>query len=385
VTILLVLFWLSIGGIIYVYFGYPLLLLLVSKIKRRSINQREIFPTVTVLIAAYNEEKVIRERIRNCLSCDYPMEKLEVVVGSDGSDDKTNEIVRQFSEQNVKLDYSPERKGKLGVFNRAIPKARGEIVIFSDANSEFDQGAIRKLVRNFSNGDVGCVSGTKCIKVQDELTAGQGESLYWKYESFIKRKESNIHSAMGADGSIYAIRKKLYSFPEEDIGYSDDFIISMQTISQGYRLIYDPEAIVYEDASDSLRAEFKRKIRTLSGGIHGYVKLKHLLNPFRSPIWWQLTSHRILRFLVPYFMTTALISNIVLYLYSNSKLYAFTLSTQCLFYLLAITGAFLGNRGIKVKIFYFPFYFSLVNFTPVSALLRFLRGKTETKWGKIGR
>ncbi|MCR4432271.1 MAG: glycosyltransferase family 2 protein [Tepidanaerobacteraceae bacterium] len=377
------LFWVSFIFLIYICIGYPLMLWMVARLFKKTRTIGDITPFVSIIIAAHNEEKVISQRIENCLAIDYPKEKFEVIIASDGSTDSTNEIVRRYTGHQVYLDFEAERKGKVGVFNRAVPKAKGEIIIFSDANSQFRRDAVRNLVRHFADSRVGAVSGRKLIRQSDEFETSQGEGFYWKYESFLKRNESKLHSAMGGDGSIYAVRKELYPFPDENVAYSDDFIISMSTVLQGYRLVYDPEAMVYEEASKSVWAEFRRKIRTLSGGIHGYVTLRRLLLPFVSPVWWQLWSHRILRFVTPYIMLTLLFS--AFFLYTKGLFYAAVLWVQITVYALAGVGFLCYLLGSKPKFFFIPFYFTIMNFVFVPAFARFVLGKTETRWEKMGR
>jgi len=340
-----------------------------------------------VIIAAFNEEKVIVNRLINLKELDYPLNKLEVIIVSDGSTDNTNQLVAAFKEKNVEmdivLDYDPERVGKTAAICRGVQKATGEIIVFSDANTQFDCLAIQELVRCLSDRQVGGASGKVRIKEKIDITTSQGEGLYWRLEDFIKRKESQIHSVMGADGSIYAIRKQLFIPPEKGVSYSDDFIISMQVIPQDYRLVYEPKALALEESSRDVVSEFKRKIRSTSGGLHGYAKLwkNGMFNPYRSPIWWQLISHRLIRFAVPWAMITALFSNIYLY----GSFYEFTLLAQCGFYLLALAALLLPETISRKKIFYFPFYFSFMHFIFIASLYRFIIGTTETKWEKMGR
>lgn len=373
------LFWISIGGLFYIYFGYPIILWIVGKIKAKPVTKESITPRVSVIIAAYNEEEVIKERLKNVLASDYPRDKIEILVSSDGSIDRTNQIVQEIASrsENVHLIASPERAGKAAALNRAVPYAQNEILVFTDANTEFNPSAMKNLVRSLADEEVGCVAGRKIIYGKESNKEPEG--FYWKYEDFLKNRESLIHSCMGADGSIYAIRKELYCSPDPNRGYADDAMISMAVIAQGFRVIYDSEARAYEKASSSLRREYRRKIRTLSGGLESIFTLRKLLLPLRSRVWWQLWSHRLLRFMIPYFLILLFMSNI--FLLPRSHFYSVTFVMQSVMYSLAF-GAILGAIH---KVFRIPFYLVFINFAFVSAIFRFLRRKNEAKWEKFGR
>lgn len=382
-----ILFWISLLFIVYPYFGYPVLLGIIAKLRSKPFQKGIIWPKVSVIIAAHNEERAIENRLRNLKDVDYPREKLEIIIVSDGSTDKTNQLIKDFKKKsamdNISLVYLPLRVGKSGAIRSGVQNASGEILVFSDANTQFDSLAINELVKCFKDKRVGGVSGQVRIYDKDELKTSKGEGLYWRVEDFIKRKETQIHSVMGADGSIYAIRKELFIAPEKGVAYSDDFIISMLVVPQGFRLVYAPEAIACEESSKDFISEFKRKIRSTSGGLHGYQKLwkKGMLNPIKSPVWWQLISHRLVRFGVPWAMIVVLISNIFL----NRSFYKITLACQIGFYLFAIAGLVLPRSLRRKKIFYIPFYFSFMQFIFVPSLFRFIGGKTETSWEKMGR
>ena len=374
-------FWISILELFYVYLGYPILLWIVAKLKPKPIRKSLITPNVSVIIAAYNEEDVIQQRLENLLASNYPKDKMEIIVSSDGSTDRTNEIVRKMEEQheNIHLIASTQRKGKLAALNKAVPYAEGEILIFTDANTEFDSDAIKFLTQTFTDEKIGCVAGRKVIYEITRKGNEKAEGLYWKYEHFLKQKESLIHSCIGADGSIYALRKELYDFPDESRGYADDCRISLGVVAKGYRLVYEGKAKAFEPASSSLWREYKRKIRTLSGGLEGVVDLHRLLIPFRSPIWWQLWSHRLLRFAIPGFLALALISSGVLVL--SNTFYASVFFLQILAYFLGL-GGLLGNKHM---IFRLSAYLTFMNFVFISAFWRFLRRQNESAWEKLGR
>lgn len=382
-----ILFWVCIFILTYPYLGYLVLLGIIAKIKFKPIQKATFLPKVSVIIAAYNEEKSILDRLRNFINLDYPEKKIELVIVSDASTDSTNRFVEDFIEKNrmnnISLVNLPIRVGKSEAIVKGVQNASGEIVVFSDANTQFDSSAIKELVKCFNDRQVGGVSGQVKILEKDDFSTSRGEGLYWRIENFIKRKETLIHSVMGADGSIYAIRKRLFVPLERGIAYSDDFIVSMLVVPQGFRLVYAPNAIAYEESSKDFVSEFKRKIRSTSGGLHGYQMLwnKGMFNPINSPIWWQLISHRLVRFAVPWAMIVVLISNIFL----SGSFYKLTLACQIVFYSFAIAGFVLPANLRGKKVFYIPFYFSFMQFIFIPSLFRFIRGKTEIKWEKMGR
>lgn len=374
-------FWTSVFSLFYIYFGYPALLCLVTKLRPRPIKKEPITPGVSIVIAAYNEEDVICERLENLLNSEYPLGKSEILVSSDGSTDETNRIVGSMMSKyaNIRLIDSRERGGKLAALNRAIPYTNNDIAVFTDANTEFEPSAIARLVQAFADPEVGCVSGRKVINESKGKRNEKAEGFYWKYEHLLKQKESLIHSCMGADGSIYAMRKELYDFPDVKRGYADDSRLSMGVVAKGMRLVYERDAKAYESASSDFGREYRRKIRTLSGTLEWIENLRRLLLPFRSPVWWQLWSHRVLRFFIPAFLIAALISSASLAF--NSIFYLSLFSLQLLGYTLGICGV----MGGKHKIFRLTAYFTFMNFAFISAIYRFLRRKSETAWEKLGR
>ncbi len=373
------LFWISLAGLFYIYFGYPIILWIFAKVRRRPVRKGPITPGISVIIAAYNEENVIGQRLENILNSDYPLDKIEIVVSSDGSTDGTNFILQETAShsENVRFVNSPERGGKTAALNRAVPHAQNEILVFTDANTEFDTSAIKNLVRPFADEEVGCVAGRKTIYGKESNTEAEG--FYWKYENFLRVQESLIHSCVGADGSIYAVRKNQYCFPDPDRGYADDGMISMAVIVQGLRLIYEPEAKAYETSSSSLWREYRRKMRTLSGGLEWMVTLWKLLIPFRSPVWWQIWSHKLFRFAIPYLLLFLFLSSA--FLFSEGYIYSLAFFMQILTYLMGV----MAISGATHKIFRLPFYLVFMNFVFASAFIRFLRRKSEVKWEKLGR
>jgi cellulose synthase/poly-beta-1,6-N-acetylglucosamine synthase-like glycosyltransferase len=337
-------------------------------------------PSVTIIIPAYNEEDCIEEKLLNSLALDYPADKLEIIISSDNSTDRTAEIVRKYVDDRIKFNEFKKRSGKMGVLNKSVPLAGGDILVFTDANALFDKDAIRNMVRHFADENVGCVSGAKIITVDDSSTAA-GEGLYWQWESFLKQQESRLSSCAGADGAAYAIRKKLYPFPPDDVIIMDDFAVSLRIIARGYRCIYDPGVRAYEKSSTDIVEEFRRKGRILAGAMTVLIDMKNLLRP-GSPIFLQLWSHKVLRWFSILFMGTAFFSNIFL---ADSQPYQILLLIQSLFYLCVVMGFGFNAYGQRKGLFYIPFYFFLINLSQLFGLVGYLGKKYAPAWEKIER
>lgn len=371
-------FWIAIGIVAYVYFGYPALLFILSRVSRpKPVNQSDIKPPVTLLIAAYNEGKVIGKKLKNSLGLQYPRDLLEIVVAVDGATDETDEIVKGFSGQGIKHFRYDQRRGKSAVLNDTVPRTGGEVIVFSDANATYADDAIIKLVRNFADPEVGCVCGeVKFVNTADSAVSS-GEGLYWRYESMIKKKEMELGSVLMGAGTIYAVRKNLYRPVEPYL--EDDFVVPLRIASGGSRVVYEPEALAFEKTSTTMRDEFGRKTRIIAQDSRAYLKLKGMLAPFRPRLAWQVFSHKFLRWLVPVFLLIALVASLLLAV-SGSLFYAGLLGLQILFYLLAIIGLLLQITGNKTRIFYVPFYFCMVNGAALIGLGRLLFGKKFTTW-----
>lgn len=381
-------FWVGVTTVFYTYVGYGLVIYLISKLKRQyeaPNHQKDAdLPPVTFLVAAYNEAGFIEEKINNTLALDYPEEKLDVVFVTDGSTDETPEIVKRYSR--FRLFHSPERRGKIHAVNRVMEFVTRPIVVFSDANTNMNARAIKNIVRHYQYGEVGGVAGEKMIySGEKENASGAGEGLYWKYESFLRRKDSEVYSVVGAAGELFSVRRELYERPPENM-IIEDFYISLRVAARGYRFIYEPEAVAMETASVSVAEEWKRKVRICAGGFQAMIKLKYLLNPFKYGILsFQYISHRVLRWtLAPLFLPLVLISNIWLAL-DGSFLYTTLLAFQLLFYSTAFLGFTLRNRKISIRGFFVPFYFGVMNLSVFAGLFRFLRGTQSVVWDKAQR
>ncbi len=371
-------FWASLALIAYVYLGYPVLIFVASRIWNAPTKQAEIRPSVSLIIPAYNEERVIAKKIENCLALDYPPDKLEIIVATDGSTDRTVQVVQSYAARGVKLSHSPPREGKIVAMDRAIHLARGEIIVSSDAKAVLAADALKRIVRHFHDPSVGCVSGKRVVLLQSESRPSLAEGLYARYESFIKRCESALHSCVGAEGQIYAFRKHLYPGLPATVG-SDDFYFPLKLLaSTGCRLIYEPEAIAFIAAGATLREELRRKFRIRIGALAVMRKMWRLFVPFRSPIWLQLLSHHMARYLVPAALVVLFASLAVLS--RQSTFYLAALLAQGLFYLFAALGWWLENRNIRVRIFYVPFYFVFVNVAVVWGSILYFRGRKPRIW-----
>lgn len=377
-----VLFWIAVGTIAYVYAGYPLLLALVTLVRgRRAVRVGNACPGVTLIVSAYNEEAVIAEKIENCLALDYPPERLQVLVISDCSDDRTDAIVQGYAARGVTLLRMQERGGKTLGLNAGVAAARGEAVVFSDANAMFDAGALRAIVANFADATVGAVTGESRYRSGAAERAAESEGLYWRYELALKRLESAVGSLVGGDGAIYAIRKSLYR-PMKAADLSD-FVNPLQIVAQGYRNVYEPRAVSFEHAGDSFAKEYRRKVRIVNRAWRALMSMPHLMNPLRHG-WFaaQVISHKLLRWLVPLFMIVAFAANVALAL-MGGWFYRTLLAAQLLFYALALAGRLLARRGEPPRIVAIPWYFVMVNVASLRGIWDAFAGKTYTTWTTV--
>jgi hypothetical protein len=349
-------FWISVGFPVYVYIGYPILLWVLQAGIRSSPRKERIEPSVSLLVAAYNEASVIADKIRNSLALDYPLDKLEIVVASDGSKDATAEIVRSFaaaeSAGRVRLLNFEKNRGKTVVLNEAVPELHGEIVAFSDASSMLAQDSIRNLVQSFSDAQVGAASGVYRLLKADQSRIGSQESLYWKYETFLKVQEAKLGAFTGAHGSLYAVRRALYPFPSADT-INDDFTIPIRILERRYRVAYEPAAVAFEEAHEM--EGFARRVRITAGNIEQLREIKRLAWPPRPFVLLCLLSHKTGRLLAPLFLIVALTTNIGL---RNQFPYDWLLFGQGVFYALAVAGAMFRLKPAFLRL---PYYFCMIN------------------------
>lgn len=351
------LFWISAAFVVYVYFGYPILLWLLRSFARHSSKNESFEPSITLLIAAHNESDVIAAKVRNALSLDYPANKLQIVVASDGSKDDTAEIVRSIAGREnagrIHLMEFLENRGKVATLNDAVSKLATEIVAFSDASSMLAPDSVRRLAEHFADSKVGAVSGVYRLLKQDQAKLGGQEDFYWKYETFLKVQEARLGAFTGAHGSLYAIRRELYPFPGADT-INDDFIIPMRIRQHGYRVDYEPAAVAYEEAHEM--EGFSRRVRITAGNIDQLREIKNLLWPPQLMSLFCLLSHKAARLLVPLAMLLLVVLNVLL---RREWPYGWLLVGQVIFYGLAALGALVPLRPKFLRL---PYYFCMINF-----------------------
>ncbi|REA57049.1 glycosyltransferase family 2 protein [Dyadobacter luteus] len=386
-----ILFWLSLFVVFYTYVGYGIVLYalvrfrILIKGKRKVLQPGEYMPTVTLIVAAYNEEGIMEEKIQNTLSLDYERDKLQLLFVTDGSTDASAEIVSRYK-GTIDLMHSTERKGKIHAIHRAMDAVKSEIVIYTDANTFLNKEALKLIVRHYANPEVGAVSGEKRVMQDAVSDATAGEGFYWKYESTLKKWDSELYSVVGAAGELFSVRRSLYRHVESDT-ILDDFMISMLIAKQGYRIIYEPEAYASEQSSDNIKEELKRKVRIAAGGIQSIMRLLPLLNPFAYPMLsFQYISHRVLRWTItPFLLFISLILNALICINEPEPLYVLMLVLQILFYLMAWLGWLLEKRKIKVKALFVPYYFCVMNYAVLAGINRYIAGSQSAVWEKAKR
>ncbi len=387
-NILTILFWTLAFIVFYAYIGYGMLLYAIIKIKRRfskkkTIRSASYEPMVSFIVPCYNEAEIIPEKIRNTLSLDYPADKLEVIFITDGSNDGSDKVAAAIP--GVKVMHQHQRRGKSAAENRSVAEAKGEIIIFSDANTELPKTAIRHLVKHYIDPTVGAVSGEKRVK-QDaaENAAGAGEGFYWKYESQLKRWDSELLTIVGAAGELFSFRKHLFRDLEEDT-ILDDFVLSLRITQKGYRVHYEPEATAVETSSANTTEELKRKIRISAGGWQAMVRLGGLMNVFRHPVLsFEYISHRVLRWsIAPIGFFLLLPLHIAMA--TQDEFYAMLLIPHLCFYAAALLGLYLENRSIRLKVLFIPYYFMMMNYAVIAGLLRYLKGNQSSAWERSQR
>lgn len=387
---MIIAFWISLFIIIYTFVGYGFLLFFLVRIKR-IFKKNYLFsdsaelPTVTILIAAYNEENIIEEKIKNTLELDYPKDKTQIIFITDGSSDSTpNKIA---AHQDVVLLHKDLRTGKMAAIKRAMPSVTNEIIVFTDANTFLNKSAIKELVKHYQNEKVGAVAGEKRIMVEELADASSaGEGFYWKYESLLKKWDYELYSNVGAAGELFSIRTKLYQ-PVESDTIIDDHMIAMRIAENGYLIAYEPEAYAMETASANTKEELKRKVRIAAGGIQSILRLKKAANPFYYPLLtFQYISHRVLRWTVtPFLLIAALVLNGIIAYKTDIFFYKTLFIAQILFYILSLLGMFFERKNIRIKAFFIPYYFCVMNYAVVAGIIRFYRKNQSAAWEKSQR
>lgn len=382
---MLILFWILIFLIVYCYLGYPGFLYLLAPALTKRVLKSPIEPSVSIVLSVHNEKDTIEKKILNLFALDYPPSRLEIIIGSDGSTDGTNDIIQRFVRQGIKFFPFSQRRGKMSTLNNLLAHATGEIVLFTDARQEFATDVIRQLVANFNDPTIGCVSGELIFqKKEAEGGTAKGINFYWNYEKMMRSRESIIHSMLGATGAIYAIRRELFSPIPTGI-ILDDMFVPLKIIRKGYRAIFDETAKAYDLPADSPREEYHRKARTLFGNYQIFGLFPDLFNPFTSPIAIQLFSHKFLRVIVPFFLIAVFLLNIPLAATNFS--YQILFKLQIIFYLMACLGALsrYSKYGILKaisRICYIPYVFCLLNFSALAGFFRFTGKKQSVTWKK---
>lgn len=375
-----IIFLTSVSALFYAYFGYPLLVWLISRIRPKTIKRAEYEPLVTILITAYNEEKDISAKLENTLLIDYPKEKLEILVASDGSTDRTDEIVKEFAPRGVKLFRQEGRVGKTITQNNAVELSNGEIILFSDATTNYKTNVLCEILPNFADRTIGCVAG-KLIYVDDtESNIGKGAKSYWNYETFLKKAESDACSLIGASGCLYAVRKSAYQPMYAEA--CSDFLICTVIYRQKLRSVYEPNAVCFEETNRKTDKEMQMRIRVILQTFTDLWRNREMLNPLKSGFYAiQLISHKILRYAVPIFLFLILISTLILSF--SSVIIAWVFALQAVFYCAALLGWILEKSGKNVGILAMPLYFVLANLASVIAFYRFMSGETYARWEPI--
>ena len=388
-----ILFWATLLIVFYTYIGYGILLYIIIRLKRllkgaplqQAMPADEDLPTMTLMICAYNEEDVVKEKMENTLALDYPKDKFRIMWVTDGSNDRTNELLKAYPE--VDIVFSPERKGKTAALKHGLRELKTRYVAFTDANTMINSGALREIARLFSDPTVGCVSGEKRVAARKAgEMAAEGEGLYWKYESTLKRWDSELYSAMGAAGELYAIDPKLCrEVPDEAL--LDDFMLSMYVVQAGKRIAYTPEAFAREYGSANIYEESKRKRRIAAGGLQSIWWLRSMLNPLHQPlVTFQYVSHRVLRWsITPIAMVLLLLANIALVAMGAGTFYTVMLILQAIFYLMALAGWLQNRIGYKNKLLYTAYYFVFMNFNVFRGMAYLKSHGKSGAWEKAKR
>jgi len=385
-TTLEILLWGCFAAVVYAYAGYPALVYFMSRLiaRRRPVpNLRdEDLPTVSLLLAAYNEEDVIDGRIRNALAANYPTDRLEIVIATDGCTDETSAIVRRYADRGVRLLEYSKRRGKAAVLNESVPQLRGQVIMLSDANTYTDPDAVRHLVRWFRDSVVGSVCGR--LVLSDPASGKNVDSLYWKYETFIKRQESRLGALLGANGGIYAIRKDLY-VPLPPAAILDDLLIPLLAkLRTNCDIVFEPEAVAREETAAGVGAEFQRRTRIGAGGFGSLRPLAGLLDPRRGWVFFTFLSHKVLRWCCPFCLVGLLLASVILAL-GGQSLYQGILAAQLAFYATALAAAYIPGRRMPVKILRLTTMFTGMNGALLIGFGRWVWGTQTGTWRRTAR
>ena len=378
-----IIFWITAGLIGYGYVFYALILAgFYWALPPRAPVFTTALPRVSIVIAAYNEEQAIEARIENCLNLDYPKDKIEIIIASDGSTDRTNEIVSAFSQEQVRLICLKQRQGKVNAINHAVPSATNQILIFSDATSHFKSDLARKLVRHFGDTKVGCVCGNVVFTNAAGSKTGELEGAYWKLETYLRQREGERGSTLGATGAAFAMRRDLWR-PCPSNALVEDLVMPMKVLQMGHHVNFEPEAIATETAAEKIDEEFERRRRIGAGALQSLILLLPMLNPFRGFPAIAFFSHKVIRWLTPILMIACLLSHVALA--TSSGLYLGLLIPHVAFYLAAFVGLLVGRNNRVYRILSLPYYFVSMNTALFCGYVKYLRGTQKVTWNRVNR
>jgi cellulose synthase/poly-beta-1,6-N-acetylglucosamine synthase-like glycosyltransferase len=374
-----VLVWLSFGALFYVYLGYPLFLSVAGLFFKRRQAALGYFPTISVLIAAYNEEGGIQKKIEQTLALDYPADKIEIIVLSDCSTDRTDEIVKSFTDPRVRLLRAPQRKGKTNAQNLGVEVAQGEVLIFSDATTVYHPLALQYLATNYVDPKVGAVSGRyQYFDPEGKSPTGSGMIAFWNYENFIKMMQSRIRTISGCCGCIYSVRRAAYTPLHPDV--ISDLVQPLWAIQKGYRVVFEDRALAYEETTKSSKEEFSMRVRVVTRGMRGILSVQGLLNPAKYGwVSFQLFSHKILRWMVPFFLLLLFASNAVLW---NHSWFGLLFALQVVFYGFALLTLLIPLHRVW-KPLGIPLYFCTLNAAALRSTLEVVRGRKYVVWETV--
>jgi poly-beta-1,6-N-acetyl-D-glucosamine synthase len=386
-----IMMWVGIVLVLYSYIGYATIVWVINKYIKKSvpkIDKISFEPAVTIIVAAFNEEVMIRRKIENCLELDYPSDKLKFIFVADGSTDNTVKIVQQFPE--IELLYKEDRQGKVAAVNRAVTFVKTDYIIFCDANTFLNKNCVKEIIKHYADENIGAVAGEKKVANIDKKSssdaAKDGEGLYWRYESKLKQIDSDFYSVVGAAGELFSIRTKLFEPLASNI-LLDDFIMSLKICKKGYRVIYEPRAFATEAPSLSMKDEQKRKIRISAGGFQSILMLKDLLNIFKyGKLSFLYISHRVSRWVIcPLMLPLIFVCNFLINMQTPTPTFMFIFIIQCIFYFSALMGWIFSLTNSKIKLFYVPYYFVFMNIALYIGFFRFLNNKQTVLWHKAKR
>jgi cellulose synthase/poly-beta-1,6-N-acetylglucosamine synthase-like glycosyltransferase len=380
-SLLSAVFWLSAALVLYSYLIYPIALAVLAWLRAAPpVRKAPLTPSVSLVIVAHNEEAWLEAKLRNCLAVDYPREQIEIVVVSDGSTDRSAEIARSFAPAGVRLVEQPGPGGKPQALNAAIPLCRGELLVLCDARQTLAPDAVRALAANLADPAVGAVSGELHIAASASgSAAGEGVGTYWRYEKLIRRLQSRLGSTVGVTGALYALRRELYRHLDPRL-ILDDVAIPMEVVRAGRRVVFEPEARVFDQSAETPHQEYRRKVRTLAGNYQLVALRPWLLDPRRNPLFFHFVSHKLSRLLVPWCLVALLASSATLFALQGGAAYRVALLAQAAFYVMALLGWSLDRLKVRIPLLSVPYAFALLNLAAAASPFRFLAGRERAAW-----